>query len=98
VKSLARNRIGYAVYSGVKAAATSFARTLYVLWLQTTGLMFGVFTVLGGSAMVKLQRTHAWVNDPRRFWITLSFTVVCLGFTVMSFIKANRRQTGNRKR
>lgn len=91
VRALARNRIGYAVFSGVKAAASSFAKTLYVLWLQTTGLMFAAFTAMGGSAMFRLYRKHAWTNDPRRFWITLTFTLVCLGFTVMSFWKAKRR-------
>jgi hypothetical protein len=91
VRALARNRIGYAVFSGVKAAAYSFAKTLYVLWLQTTGLMFGAFTVFGGTAMVRLYRAHAWTGDPRRFWITLAFTATCFGFTIMSFWKAKRR-------
>ena len=87
-----KSRLGYAVLSGLKTVATSFARTLYVLWLQSTGLIFGVFTVLGGSQMVKLYRLHAWTADPRRFWITLAFTLVCLGFTIVSFWKAKRRQ------
>jgi len=91
-----RSRLGYAVLSGVKAMFSSFARTLYVLWLQTTGLMFGAFTAFGVSAMVRLYRAHAWMSDPRRFWTTLGFTVVCAGFTIMSFVKAKRRQTTNR--
>jgi hypothetical protein len=91
VKALARNRISYALFSGARAVVVSFARTFYVLWLQTTGLMFGVFTLMGASAMVKLQHAHARTNDPHRYWITLSFTVVCFGFTVMSFWKAKRR-------
>ena len=88
-----KSRLGYAVLSGLKAAASSFARTLYVLWLQTTGLMFGAFTVIGGSQVVRLSRQHAWVGDPRRFWITMAFTLVCLGFTIVSFWKAKKRQT-----
>jgi hypothetical protein len=91
VRALARNRIGYAVFSGVKAAATSFAKTLYVHRLQTTGLMFAAFTLMGGTAMFRLYRAHAWTGDPRRFWITLTFTSVCFGFTIMSFWKAKRR-------
>jgi hypothetical protein len=91
VKALARHRIGYAIFSGVKAAASSFAKTLYVLWLQTTGLMFGAFTAIGGSALFRLYPKHAWITDPRRFWTTLTFTLVCLGFTIMSFVKAKRR-------
>lgn len=91
VRALARNRIGYAVFSGVKAAAYSFAKTLYVLWLQTTGLMFAAFTILGGAGVVKTYRAHGVSGDPRRFWITLAFTVTCFGFTIMSFWKAKRR-------
>ena len=91
VRALARHRIGYALFSGVKAAASSFAKTLYVLWLQTTGLMFGAFTVLGGAGVVKAYRTHGWTGDPRRLWITVAFTVVCFGFTIMSFWKAKKR-------
>lgn len=91
-----RNRLGYAVLSGLKSVASSFARTLYVLWLQTTGLMFAAFTLVGGSAMVRLSRAHAWKGDPHRFWTTLCFTTVCFGFTIMSFVKAKRRQTTNR--
>jgi hypothetical protein len=91
VKAMARNRIGFAIYSGARAVVVSFARTFYVLWLQTTGLMFAVFTLMGASAMVKLQHNHARFNDPHRYWITLSFTAVCLLFTVVSFFKAKRR-------
>ena len=96
ISSHIKSRLGYAVFSGLKAVATSFARTLYVLWLQSTGLIFGVFTVLGGSHMLRLYRQHAWTGDPRRFWITLAFTVTCLGFTIVSFWKAKRRQRTSR--
>ena len=91
-----RNRLGYAILSGVRSMVSSFARTLYVLWLQSTGLVFGAFTMVGGSAVVRLWHAHAWKSDPRRFWTTLAFTLVCLGFTIMSFVKAKRRQTVNR--
>jgi hypothetical protein len=91
VKALARNRIGYAVFRGVKVALSSILRTLYVLWLQTTGFVFGVFTVMGAAALVRLSRAHAWDHDPQRFWLTLVFTAVCLSFTLMSFWKAKRR-------
>jgi|SRR5215471_13874416 len=96
LSSHVRSRLGYALLSGLKAVVWSFARTLYVLWLQTTGLMFAAFTFLGASAMVRLYRAHAWTADPRRFWITLAFTLVCLGFTIVSFWKAKRRQAINR--
>ena len=88
-----KSRLGYAVLSGVKAMVSSFARTLYVLWLQTTGLVFGAFTAVGVSQLVKLSRQHAWHSDPRRFWTIVGFTAVCAGFTVMSFWKAKRRST-----
>lgn len=89
---MARNRIGYALFSGFKAAASSFAKTLYVLWLQTTGLMFGAFTALGVTGVIKAYHAHGWTGDPRRLWITATFTLVCFGFTIMSFWKAKRRR------
>lgn len=91
VRALARNRIGYAIFSGVKTAVTSFARTMYVLWLQTTGMMFGAFTLLGLTALIKVYRAHGLVNDPRRFWTTAVFTSVALMFTISSFWKAKKR-------
>lgn len=91
MRALARNRIGYALFSGAKAAFTSFARTFYVLWLQTTGLVFAAFSITGGVAAFRLYRAHALVADPRRFWITLIFTTVCFWFTVTSFWKAKLR-------
>ncbi|HEY6349308.1 MAG TPA: hypothetical protein VI636_07860 [Candidatus Angelobacter sp.] len=90
-----RSRLGYAVLSGVKSVVSSFARTLYVLWLQITGLMFAAFTLIGVSSLVRLCRAHAWKGDPHRFWTTICFTTVCFGFTIMSFVKAKRRQTTN---
>ena len=90
VKALSRNRLGYAIFSGVKAAVTSFGRTFYILWLEMTGFIFAVFTVMGGSAAFKEFRAHAWTTDPRRFWTTLGFTIVCLWFTITSFWKAKR--------
>jgi hypothetical protein len=97
LSSHVRQRLGYAVLSGVKAAASSIARTVYVLWLQTTGLVFGAFTVFGGSQMVRLYRQHAWASDAPRFWTTLGFTLVCLVFTMVSFSKAKRREAQSRK-
>lgn len=91
VRALARNRIGYALFSGVKATLTSFARTLYVLWLQTTGLMFAAFTLMGVTATSRVYKAHGWRGDPSRFWTAAAFTAVCLMFTVMSFWKAKRR-------
>jgi len=96
LSSYVRGRFGYAVWTGLKTVATSFARTLYVLWLQSTGLIFGAFTALGAWNMVRLFRQHAWSSDRPRFWTTLGFTLVCAGFTFVSFWKAKRRQTSNR--
>ena len=62
---MARNRIGYALFSGVKAAFSSFAKTLYVLWLQTTGLMFGAFTAVGVMHVGRVYRTQGLNGDPQ---------------------------------
>ena len=86
----AQNRLGYAVFSGFKAMATSFGRTLYVLWLEMTGFVFAVFTIVSASALVREYRAHAWANDKHRFWATIGFTAVAGWFTLASFFRAKK--------
>jgi glycerol-3-phosphate acyltransferase PlsY len=85
-----QNRLTYAVFSGFKAVATSFGRTIYVLWLEMTGFVFAIFTVISGSALLRQYRAQAWLTDKHRFWATIAFTSVSAWFTLTSFFRARR--------
>jgi hypothetical protein len=87
-----KNRLGNALFSGTKTVVFSFARILYVLWLQVTGVVFAAFTLMGASALVGLYRKHAWIGDPRRFWVTAGFTIGCGLLTIWSFLRASRTE------
>jgi hypothetical protein len=59
------------------------------LWLEVTGLIFALFTVVGGSALVRQYRADHMAN--LRHAVTVAgFTLVCGWFTVVSFVKARR--------
>jgi hypothetical protein len=85
-----QGRLTHAIFSGFKAVATSFGRTLYVLWLEMTGFVFAIFTVISGSALLRQYRAHAWLADKPRFWATIAFTSVSAWFTFTSFFRARR--------
>ena len=84
-----KDRLLNAVFAGGKSFVTSVSRTFYAFWLQTTGLMFVLFTVLGASSLVRQYHKDHFA-DHQRAAIEAIFTVVCLYFTVHSFIKASR--------
>jgi|SRR5579859_1958947 len=89
-KALSRNRLAYAVFSGAKSLATSFARTFYSLWLEIVGLLAAVFTVRAGFEAIKVYRTSGMSGDPKRFWVTLAVTLFCAWFSLACFQKARR--------
>ena len=84
-----KDRLLNAVFAGGKSFVTSVSRTFYAFWLQTTGLMFVLFTVLGASSLVRQYHKDHFA-DHQRVIIESIFTVVCFYFTVHSFIKASR--------
>jgi hypothetical protein len=90
LKGQAQGRVTHALFSGFKAMASSFGRTIYVLWLEMTGFVFAVFTVISASALVRQYRIHGWVTDKHRFWATVGFTAVAGWFTFTSFIRARK--------
>jgi len=89
VKGLIQNRVASALFVATKSFVVSAARTFYALWLQATGLIFGVFTVVGGSALLKQYRLDHFA-DHRRLIAVTGFTLLCLWFTVASFVRAAR--------
>ena len=85
-----QSRLGAALLSGAKTVAVSIFKTMYVLWLEITGVAFAAFAIMGGSSLIGLYRKQAWLSDKHRFWTTVGFTIVCVWLTVMSFWRARR--------
>lgn len=90
LQSTFRNkRLLKAIFAGGKTIVVSFARTLYALWLQVTGLIFAMFTIMSGSALyLQYRRDH--FADHKRFLLTSAFCLVSLWFTLVSFRRANK--------
>ncbi len=86
-----RERLMGAIFAGAKTLLFSFARTLYVLWLQVTGLVFVLFAATGGSALVRQYRADHFA-DRHRFWLTVLFTGVCAWFGLVSFVRAKKKR------
>ncbi|HEY2497681.1 MAG TPA: hypothetical protein VGK24_11475 [Candidatus Angelobacter sp.] len=89
-----KDRLLNAVFAGGKSLVVSVSRTFYALWLQTTGLIFLFFTLLGGAALLRQYHKDHFVDHSRLF-ITVAFTLICFCFTVQSFTRA--RRTVNRR-
>jgi hypothetical protein len=85
-----RNRTLNALLVAGKGFAISLAKTLYALWLEVTGLMFGVLAVGGVSALIRQYRIDPHMADHRRVLAVSAFTLVCGYFTVVSFVRAKR--------
>jgi hypothetical protein len=75
-----------------------FAHASSVLWLEVTGLFFGLFALYFGQNAYKLR--HAWQNGPERlhFLMYCALTALFLYFTVSSFYRAQRKQKQKRQR
>jgi hypothetical protein len=84
-----KDRLLNAVFAGGKSLVVSLGRTFYAFWLQATGLMFVLFTVLGGASLLRQYHKDHFA-DHKRFLIETVFTIVCAYFTLHSFIKASR--------
>lgn len=84
-----KDRLLNAIFSGGKTILVSFARTLYALWLQVTGLVFVMFTVMSASALVRQYRADHFA-DHQRFWLTSVFFMLSLWFTLVSFRRASK--------
>jgi len=84
-----RSSVLHALFVAGKGLVISFAKTFYALWLETTGLVFGFLTVMGGSALVRHYKADH-LADHTRFLTVTGFTLVCGWFTVFSFWKARR--------
>ena len=89
-KALTRSRLGYALFSGAKSLAGSFARIFYSLWLEFVALLAAFFTLRAANDVVKVYRNSGLSGDPKRLWITVAVTLFCGWFSVACFLKARR--------
>jgi hypothetical protein len=90
-----KDRLLNAVFVGSKSFVVAIGRTAYAFWLQATGLVFLLFTVIGASDLVKHYHRHDL--DTKRLFLVGTLTVVCGYFTLHSFIKARRTVGGKKK-
>jgi hypothetical protein len=82
-------RVTHALLVAGKGLVISIGKIVYALWLEVTGLLFGVFTVWGGSSLVRQYRADHFA-DRGRFLSMSVITLVLAGFTVLSFVRAQR--------
>ncbi|HEY5028082.1 MAG TPA: hypothetical protein VIK39_06705 [Candidatus Angelobacter sp.] len=85
-----KDRLLNAVFAGGKSFVVSISRTFYAFWLQTTGLMYVLFTFMGSASLVREYYKKDHFADHKRVAIETIFTLVCLYFTMHSFVKAKR--------
>jgi hypothetical protein len=88
VSVVKKDRLLNAILAGSKTMFFSLARTLYAFWLQTTGLIYLMFTALAGWSLFKQYRDH-FVNRKALLLVAPLF-VTCFWFTLVSFRRAKR--------
>lgn len=82
-----------------QAAWGPVAKLSGVLWLELTGVFFGIFAVFAGSAAWKgraaLRETAGNHDAHARLLISMAMAMLFGYFCVSSFVKANRRGRRN---
>jgi Mn2+/Fe2+ NRAMP family transporter len=91
-----KDRLLNAIFAGGKTILVSLGRTLYALWLQTTGLVYVMFTVLAASALVRQYHKDQFA-DRKRFWLTAAFLAISFWFTLVSFRRAKKTMKAKAK-
>jgi hypothetical protein len=85
-------RFASAALAGARATLASFAHTLHLFLLQTTGLFFAVFAAIGGVAAIReYQKYAAGQATAGRIALAAGFAVVFAYFAVSSFVRASRK-------
>jgi hypothetical protein len=84
-----KDRLLNAVFAGTKSVLVSFGRTFYAFWLQATGLIYLGFTGSGIFYLIHEHHVNHFANR-LHFWVAITFILVCVSFTMQSFIKATR--------
>ena len=63
-----------------------------VLWLEVTGLFFGIFTLFFGVNTYKLRNQWAIGPDHQRFLVYTVVTLAFAYFTFSSFYRARKKE------
>lgn len=93
-----KDRLLGAIFAGGQTFLSAIGRAMYALWLQASGLIYVMFTVVAASALVRQFRAnHNHFGNTRPFWQIGIFFVVCLWFTVVSFSRASKTMKGKEK-
>ena len=82
-----KDRLLNAVFAGGKSFVVSVSRTFYAFWLQTTGLIFLMFTGYGVWNLFHHYRLDHFA-DRKRLWIVAPVTLVLAFFTSAFFRKS----------
>jgi hypothetical protein len=75
-----------------------FAHASGVLWLEVTGLFFGLFGLYFAQNAYKLRQAWRSGPDHLHFVVYCAITAVFLYFTVSSFYRARRKEKLKRQR
>lgn len=86
---LSRSRLGNAIFAATKSLVVSVFKTLYALWLEVTGLLFAVLTIMGAADLVRHYRIDH-LADHKRLMIVSLFILTCGWFTVLSYMRAKK--------
>ena len=68
-----------------------FVHVSGVLWLEVTGLFFGIFTLFFAENVYRLRDQYAAGAEHRKFLIYAAMMAVFLYFTFTSFYRAHRK-------
>ena len=75
-----------------KAVWSPFVKLSGVLWLEMTGVFFGIFALTAGVGVWKSRgELHAGGAAEHRFWFAVGMLAVFGYFSVSSFLRARRR-------
>ena len=86
------NRWARAFYRGGSSFFGSVGHVIHALWLEVTGFLFLVLSVIGGGATVREYHRYFAGTAPRnRVALAAIFTLLFLYFGVESFMRARRK-------
>lgn len=68
-----------------------FARISGVLWLEVTGLFFGIFALFFAQNVYRLRHQFTTGGEHGKLWIYASLTAIFAYFTFTSFYRARRK-------
>lgn len=92
-QQVGRSRLVSAVWTGIRASASSFGRILHQLWLEVTGFIFIVLAVVFGGALVReYHKYEASQTSRSRLLVALVCTLVFAWFGLNSFWRARRKR------